>query len=79
MWTIFKVFIEFVIILFLFHVLVFWPGGMWDLNSQPGIKLTPPVLEGKVLTTGQLGKPPVCLFLDLNKHRNSVKRYTPNW
>ena len=27
MWTIFKVFIEFVTILFLFYVLVFWPGG----------------------------------------------------
>ena len=34
MWTIFKVFIEFVIILFLFYVLVFWPWGMWDPGSQ---------------------------------------------
>ena len=33
MWTIFKVFIEFVTTLFLFYALVFWPGGMWDLNS----------------------------------------------
>ena len=33
MWTIFKVFIEFVTILLLFYVLVFWPGGMWDLSS----------------------------------------------
>ena len=33
MWTIFKVFIEFVTILLLFHVLVFWPRGMWDLSS----------------------------------------------
>ena len=24
---------EFVIILFLFNILVFWPGGMWDLSS----------------------------------------------
>ena len=29
----FKVFIEFVIILLLFYVLVFWPQGMWDLSS----------------------------------------------
>ena len=29
----FKVFIEFVIILLLFYILVFWPGGMWDLGS----------------------------------------------
>ena len=33
MWTIFKVFIEFVTILLLFHVLVFWPWGNWDLSS----------------------------------------------
>ena len=32
MWTIFKVFIEFVAG-FLFYVLVFGPQGMWDLNS----------------------------------------------
>ena len=29
MWTIFKVFIEFVSILFLSYVLVFWPQSMW--------------------------------------------------
>ena len=33
MWTIFKVFIEFVTILLLFYVLVFWLRGMWDLSS----------------------------------------------
>ena len=33
MWTIFKVFIEFVTILLLFYVLVFWPRGMWDRSS----------------------------------------------
>ena len=33
MWTIFKVFIEFVTILLLFYVLVLWPRGMWDLSS----------------------------------------------
>ena len=32
-WTIFKVFIEFVTILFLFYVLVFWLRRMWDLSS----------------------------------------------
>ena len=31
-WTIFKVFTEFVTRLLLFYVLVFWPGGMWDLS-----------------------------------------------
>ena len=33
MWTIFKVFIEFVTLLLLFYVLVFWPRGIWDLSS----------------------------------------------
>ena len=34
MWTILKVFIEFVTVLFLFYVLVFfWPRGLWDLSS----------------------------------------------
>ena len=28
----FKVFIEFVTVLLLFHILVFWPLGMWDLS-----------------------------------------------
>ena len=51
MWTIFKVFIEFVTILLLFYVF-FWLRSMWDLSSQPGIELAPPALEGKVLTTG---------------------------
>ena len=34
MWTIFKVFIEFVTILLVFYVLVFLPRGMWDLSSR---------------------------------------------
>ena len=33
-WTILKVFIEFMTILLLFYVLVFWPQGMWDLSSS---------------------------------------------
>ena len=33
MWAIFKAFIEFVTILLLFHVLVFWLQGMCDLSS----------------------------------------------
>ena len=32
-WTIFKVFIEFVTILLLIYVSVFWLRGMWDLSS----------------------------------------------
>ena len=33
MWTTFKVFIEFVTVLILFYLLVFWLRGMWDLGS----------------------------------------------
>ena len=33
MWTIFKVFIEFTTIFFLFYVLVSWLQGMWELRS----------------------------------------------
>ena len=33
MWTIFKVFIELVILLLLFYALVFWLRGTWDLSS----------------------------------------------
>ena len=33
MWTVSKVFIEFVTILIQFHDLVFWPRGMWVLGS----------------------------------------------
>ena len=44
-------FIEFVTILLLIYVLVFWPCGMWDLSSQPDIEPTSLALEGKALTT----------------------------
>ena len=33
MWIFLKVFIEFVTILLLFDILVFWPLGIWDLSS----------------------------------------------
>ena len=65
MWTIFKVFIEFVTRLLLFYALVFWPRAMWDLNSLPGIEPSPPALEGKVLTTGPPGKSPFLTVLRL--------------
>ena len=34
MWTIFKVFIEFVTTMLLFCVLAFWQRGMWGLSSS---------------------------------------------
>ena len=50
MWTIYKVFIEFITILLLFSVLVFWLRGMWDLTPRPEIKPTPPALKEEVPT-----------------------------
>ena len=47
MWTIFKVFIEFLTIFFLFSVLVFWPWGMWDLISLTRDQTHTPALEVK--------------------------------
>ena len=50
MWTVFKVFIEFVTIfllfyfpffLLLFYVLVFWPQGMWDIRPLTRLNLHP--------------------------------------
>ena len=54
--TIFKVFIEFVTILLLFYVLVFWRRGMWDLPG-PGLEPVFNALAGGFLTTAPPGKP----------------------
>ena len=54
MCAIFKVFIEFVTILFLFWFFVWESCGI--LAPLPGVKPTPHALESKVLTTGPLGK-----------------------
>ena len=51
-----KDFIEFVKILLLFYVWVFFFSTCGILCSPPGIELTTFALEGKVLTTGLPGK-----------------------
>ena len=56
MWTIFKVFIEFVTVLLLFYVLVFGREAYGILVPWPGIEPAPRALEGEVLTTGLPGK-----------------------
>ena len=58
----FQVFIEFVTILLLFHVLVSWPRGMWDSSSQTKVWTCTLALEGKVLTTGPPRKSPYSTF-----------------
>ena len=61
----FKVFIEFVTILLLFFLMFFCFFGLEArgiLAPRPGIEPAPPVLEGKVLTTGPPGKSLVSTF-----------------
>ena len=54
---IFKVFIEFVKILLLFYVLIFFGcEACGIITSWPGIRPVPLALEGEVLTTGPPGK-----------------------
>ena len=58
MWMIFKVFIEFVTILFLFYVWVFGPEACGILAPLPGIKTTPFALKGEVPTNRPQWKSP---------------------
>ena len=53
MWTIFKVFTEFVTTLLLFYVFGFFGREACEITApRPGIKPIPPALEGQVLTSG---------------------------
>ena len=58
MWTIFKVFIEFIKVLFQFYVLVVWlQGHVGSEFPWPGIKPVPATLKVEVLATGLPGSP----------------------
>ena len=54
MWTIFKGFVEFVMILILFYVLVFGLEACGIVAPQPGIEPTPYALKGEILTTREV-------------------------
>ena len=56
MWTIFKVFIEFLQYCFCFLFWFFGCEACGILAPPPGIEPTSTALEGEVLTTGPLGK-----------------------
>ena len=73
MWTIFKVFIEFVTILLLFYVLVFLAHGI--LAPWPGIKPSPSAQEGEVSTTGSPGKS--LMFFFFSGTANLVIKFKP--
>ena len=53
MWTIFKIFIEFVSNIASILYLGFWSPGIWDLNSPTRGQTFTPCIESEVLTTGQ--------------------------
>ena len=56
MWTIFKIFIEFVIVLLLFTFSFFGVLVMWNLSLATRGQPVPSAMGGKVLITGLLGK-----------------------
>ena len=61
----FEIFIEFITILLLFYVLVFWLQGLWDLNFPTRDRSCTPALEGDVLTTGPAPPGEVPNFISL--------------
>ena len=63
-WTVLKIFFEFITILLLFYVLIFGHEACGILALQQGIEYAPPALEGEVLTTGPSGKSIVVEFLN---------------
>ena len=75
MWSIFKVFIEFITISFMLSFSGLEAYGI--LALQPGIKPVPPALEAEVLTTDYQGSPSfhgliAHLFLEQNNIPSSV-------
>ena len=74
MWTIFKVFIEFVTILLLFWFFGCKACGIPIPAPRPGMEPAPPVLEGEVLTTGPPGKSfPLCLMSPFDMYDNHLQ------
>ena len=70
MWTIFKVFIDFVTILLLLLMFGYFGREAYGiLVPGPGIEPSSPSLEGKVLTTGPPGNSFTCLILNDRIHQ----------
>ena len=63
MWSIFKVFIEFVTVLLLFYVLVFWPRGMWDPSFPTRDRTCTPCIGRRGLNHWTAREVPTCQFL----------------
>ena len=62
MCTIFKVFTEFVTILLLFYVLVFWPRGMWNLISSTRTRTCTPCIGTQNLNCWTARKIPALAY-----------------
>ena len=62
MWTIFNIFIEFVTILLLFYVLIFWPGSTWDLSSLTRDQTRTPCIGRQSLNHWTTRKVPILIF-----------------
>ena len=63
MWTIFKVFTEFVTTLFLLYVLVPWPRGMWDPSSPTRDRTHTPCIGRRSPNHWTAREVPVSIFL----------------
>ena len=74
MWTIFKVLIEFVTILLLFYVLVFWLQGMWDLSSLTRDRTRTSCIGRGSLNRWTTREVPMCPF----KKKNQNTKKTPS-
>ena len=74
MWTIFKVFIEFVTILLLFYFGVFGRKARGISAPGPGIKPLPPALEGKVLNHRSSREVPMSKILNVGSYRPPGER-----
>ena len=67
-WTIFKVFIEFVAVLLLFYVVVFWPGGLWDLRSLTRDRTRTPCIGRQSLNHWTAREVPYKVVLIIHLH-----------
>ena len=83
MWTIFKIFIEFVTTLFLFYALVFWPQGMWDLSSLTRDQTLISYIGRLSLNHSTAREVPIATFSRFNPNATSCRKplqmLQPGW
>ena len=60
---------------YLFYILFFWPQGR---DPRPGIKPSPPALQGEVLTTGLAGKSLIRYYLDMSEPMPRTAKSNPH-